>query len=66
MKVSTHYMLIGKDGRIAYDRWHEVEVSNGQVFITKFHESLQINEGDQLIGEMHFEVRDNNSESPRG
>jgi len=55
MKVSTHYMLIDKDGRVAYDRWHDVEVSSGErVFTTKFHEELQINEGDQLICEIHF------------
>lgn len=63
MKVAVHWMLIGKDGRVAYDRYSTPTVSeDGRVITTKFEEDLQINEGDQMIGELFFEEDEDDSE----
>jgi len=56
MNVAVHWMLIGKDGRVAYDRYSTPTVSeDGRVITTKFEEDLQINAGDQMIGELFFQ-----------
>jgi hypothetical protein len=46
-------MLIGKSGRVAYDRFQYVEVSNDNKVITlKFPEPMVVQEDDQLIAEI--------------
>ncbi|MHC4121633.1 MAG: hypothetical protein ACYSWO_29520 [Planctomycetota bacterium] len=53
MKVSVHWMLIGKSGRVAYDRFQYVEVSNDNKVITlKFPEPMVVQQDDQLIAEI--------------
>jgi hypothetical protein len=46
-------MLIGKSGRVAYDRFQYVEVSNDNKVITlKFPEPMVVQQDDQLIAEI--------------
>ncbi len=58
MKASINFILLNKAGQKILTRWKEITIDQeNRVFMTEFGEELHIQNGDVLIGELHFQEK---------